>query len=380
MIISITCLFILIDPSYNMLAILMAIVGIIITIKNKDGSIKLNIMQGIIMFLVFMSKQNTGALYIIGHIICEILINKDIKKAIKNIFVQLLTSAVGLVLFLVYLQINDNLYSFIDYTILGIGEFANKNAHYDIINGIIILLEIAVSIIFIILSNKEKIPFKKDERQNIKILATISISTNFIAFPLCNSAHILIGRVIFFTFLAYIIDLLIFKEILAGKKINTGKKYILSTIFIVFLVINIINNVTHYKEITKEGYYFPKGHPYYGVTATEETVKEIEEICTYIKKQNEQGIEVKVISYYSNLYMNILNRNNGAMDLPFYGNMGKNGEDGMIKEIQELKNTKILILTEDDNVYQESKKVTKFIKENLEKVGEINRFSIYMSN
>lgn len=374
------CLFILLDPSYNMLAITMSIIGIIIAINNKNNSIKLDIMQGIIMFLVFMSKQNTGVLYIIGIIVYQILVNKDIKKTIKSIFIQLVISAILLISFLVYLQINDNLYSFINYTILGVGEFANKNANYNIVNIIIILAELAFAILFIVLSSKEKIPFDNIERRNIKVLATMSISMNFIGFPMFNTAHTLIASVIFFIFIAYIFDLLIFKEMLTGRKVNKIKRCIILVIFSMFLIINIINNRMYFKEIRKDKYYFTKDNPYYGSIATEETLKEIEEICNYIEEQNKQGIEVKVISYYSNLYMNILNRNNGAMDLPFYGNMGKDGENGMINEIKKLKNTRILILTEDDELYQESKKITQFIKENLQKEGEINRFSIYISN
>ena len=75
--------------------------------------------------------------------------------------------------------------------------------------------------------------------------------------------------------------------------------------------------------------------------------------------------------------MNILNRNNGDFDLPFYGNMGKAGENGMIEKISKLHNTKILILTEKDDEFQESQKVMKYIKNNLKYEGTIQQFSIY---
>lgn len=374
------CLFILLDPSYNMLSITMALIGIIILIKNVNCSAKLNVLQGIIMFLAFLSKQNIGAFYIIGVVVCQILLNKDIKQTIKNIFIQLLTSFIALITFLVYLQINDNLFSFINYTVLGIGEFANKNLSCSIGNVAIIFVEMIIAILFIVFSKKEKIPFLEIERRNIRILATISVCMNFIAFPLINTAHTLIASVVFGIFLSYVFDLLMFKELLVGKKINKVKKSIIIIIFIMFLILNIVINTIYCIEITKDEYYFSKSSPYYGSVAKEETLKEIKEICTYIKEQNEIGIDVKIISYYSNLYMNIFNRNNGAMDLPFYGNMGEDGEDGMISQIQKLRNTKILILTEDDELYQESKKVTGFIKENYEKEGEICRFSIYKSN
>ena len=58
----------------------------------------------------------------------------------------------------------------------------------------------------------------------------------------------------------------------------------------------------------------------------------------------------------------------------------KSGEEGMIQQIKELRNTKILILTQEDSTYQESKKVTDYIRDNFIKEGEISRFTIYASN
>ena len=100
----------------------------------------------------------------------------------------------------------------------------------------------------------------------------------------------------------------------------------------------------------------------------------IDEIVNYINEEDKQTI---VLSYYSNLYMNVLDRNNGKMDLPFYGNLGKEGEDGLIEEIKELQNTNLLILKEEDKEYQESKKVRNYVIENYKQIGEIGRFFIY---
>ena len=75
--------------------------------------------------------------------------------------------------------------------------------------------------------------------------------------------------------------------------------------------------------------------------------------------------------------MNILKRNNGKMDLPFYGNLGIEGEDGLIEEIKNLKNTKILILKNDEYLFQESDKIREYIRDNYEKIGEIEEFDIY---
>ncbi len=65
--------------------------------------------------------------------------------------------------------------------------------------------------------------------------------------------------------------------------------------------------------------------------------------------------------------------------MPYVGNFGKDGEDGVIENIKNLKDgTKIFIPTsEDDMFWQESKKVRNYIIDNLTKVEELEEYSIY---
>ena len=81
------------------------------------------------------------------------------------------------------------------------------------------------------------------------------------------------------------------------------------------------------------------------------------------------------------LYMSPLKINNVEFDLPFLGNLGKEGEPGLIKKIDKLENAEILITKdEDDKSYQESKKVREYIMQKFEKIGEIEEFYIYKTN
>ena len=60
------------------------------------------------------------------------------------------------------------------------------------------------------------------------------------------------------------------------------------------------------------------------------------------------------------------------------GNLGHEGENGLINEISELKNTKFLIIkNEEDEFWQSSKYVRNYITENLQYDGDIEEFSIY---
>ena len=83
-------------------------------------------------------------------------------------------------------------------------------------------------------------------------------------------------------------------------------------------------------------------------------------------KNKENNIDTKILSFDAMCYTILTDDNNNNFDLPFLGNLGKNGEEGLIQEIQQLKNTKILIKTNEEDVFwQESKKVRKYIKGRL---------------
>ena len=75
-----------------------------------------------------------------------------------------------------------------------------------------------------------------------------------------------------------------------------------------------------------------------------------------------------------------LKSSNVEFDLPFRGNLGKNGEGGLLQKIINLKDTYILLdRNEKDVIYQESEIVRDYIKNNFEKDGEIEEFDIYIN-
>ena len=176
--------------SYNMLAIAFVILGIINLLKYKRNIID-NIIQGIIVFLIFMTKQNIGIYYICGLALSNLLKYKKIKIVFKYTFVQITTF---LLLFAMYLLANKNynMYDFINYAFLGISEFAVKNLSCRIDKIILELFEIIISIIMIILTYKPKIKFKLREKINIRILFSMAICMNVISYPIFNFADVFI--------------------------------------------------------------------------------------------------------------------------------------------------------------------------------------------
>ena len=130
-------------------------------------------------------------------------------------------------------------------------------------------------------------------------------------------------------------------------------------------------------KINSKEYKFEVDSPYFGILMKEEKYEDLKQIDEYIMQNEKNGIKVKILSHQALWYVTPLKQNNGVMDLPFKGNLGSRGEDGLIDDIKKLYNTKILLQKEKDKKYQESEKVENFIKENYEKVEEIGIFEVY---
>lgn len=367
---------ILLNAFYNFLAILFVLLGILCELKIKQDKKYKSIVQGILIFLVFLSKQNIGLFYLLSRILYVFLKEgKETKKQIKYLCIEMISSMICLVLFLLYMYKIDSLYAFLDYTVGGLGEFSYNNLFTSIVGILTVTLELGISMFLIWMAKNRKIPLQESDRNNIILLSITSLFMLGIAYPIFNTAHIFIGSALFIILIIYVMDLLIFKPFFSSEKADKMKKRILILLIVVLLGGNTCFNIYQYYRLKQ--FSFTKETPYYGVLVEEAKREEIEEIIQYMKTEEQKQKNVIILSYYANLYMNLLDRNNGEMDLPFYGNLGKDGEDGLIEQIKQLKNTKILILTKEDKEYQESQKVMNYIKENYLKEGEIRQFSIY---
>ena len=103
-------------------------------------------------------------------------------------------------------------------------------------------------------------------------------------------------------------------------------------------------------------------------------IKHVQSYIVFNEKNN-----VYILDSDAALFMIPLNRYNKDFDMFLKGNLGSEGEEGQIEKIKSMDdNTKILI--KNDNYkrnWQNPNEVTKYIKENLKKIGEIEYFDIY---
>ena len=79
------------------------------------------------------------------------------------------------------------------------------------------------------------------------------------------------------------------------------------------------------------------------------------------------------------IYMIALNKYNKNFDMFLKGNLGSKGEFGQIEKINQLeKGTKILIKNDQYKLnWQTPLEVISYIKNNFNKIGEVNIFDIY---
>lgn len=354
--------------NYNILVMVFVIIGIIDILRRE----KHILVQGIIIFLLFITKQNVAVCYAMGFILYEFWANKENHHKIKTIVISFTTTIILLIPLTIYSAVIGNFKDFIDYAFLGMNEFTNKNmsayfSYFCIFIGVIL----GIITTSIVLLKTKKTNLRREDSKNMRTLASFGVSMLLIAFPIFNIYHMLLSVLISVLFLLYILEVLILRQIVEEKIMQKALKILIPIIIIVCIVFPFIRYKKMPDRIFNKGVTY--NNPYWGAPMEEELRKNIETITKYIIDNNNKVI---VLSHKAALYAIPLKMSNGAMDLPFSGNMGSGGEDGMIKKLSEQGGFKILITT-NGKFWQESDKVIDYVKTNFKHSGEIEEFSIY---
>ena len=367
------------SANYNMLAMVWVAMSIYYAVKNNKYKVKrYNLKQGIICFLILFTKQNIGVYYLIGFTIARIINSNNRKDEFKQLVKTYCVIAVLGILFLVWLMSNKTLSGFFYYVISGNGDFL-KNIYFssEDYNRMDLSILICISVfgyIFgeILLKEKE---FSEINKKNIKLLKIISIPMIFISFPIFDYYHSAIAL-----FCATIYALYVMVQYLDKYKIEITKKvkiifYAFCVLYCFCILISQMKRIIVFNEYVRIK---DKNSPFYSANIPVPHYNNMQVMQKYILQRENEGTNVIVIYTGSALYMVPLNKNNGKFDCFNNGNLGKNAGQGVIEEIKQMKNTEILILTDDNKVgWQEPEEVREYIKENLECIGEIEQFSIY---
>lgn len=347
--------------NYNILAILFVLVGIYISLKYQLQEKQFIILNSIILYLTIFTKQNIGAYYLVATSIMQFIIRKEDKKKYIDMLKQLIITGILSILTLAYFAYHGNLLDFMNYAFLGIGEFGTNNVAMEL--QCLVHIIIAVITVICAIYIKRKIA-NEEQNKNITIFLSIGIPMLFIIYPIINAFHTMVAIVVLAVLLMYLSNIVL-EEILNKKIVHL----VILFLIVVFIILGLRSGMIIINNNPFAGDY---QNPYYGGFLQEETKRKINTINEYMKQKEEKVI---IFSKEAALYNIPEKRSNGAMDLPFLGNMGYGGEEAMLEEIKSKKGYQILLTKE--NYWQESDKITNYIKEHYEKIGEIEELEIY---
>mgnify|MGYP003303232293 FL=1 len=321
-------------PNYNLFCLLL--LYILMSLEDKKSN---DILIGIILGLVFLSKQTIGICLFIPT-----LFQKDIKKIIKR--------AIGFIIpnifLLIYLIYHNCLYEFIDYVFLGIGNFAENN-----INSYI-------SCLIILISSITYLIYKYIKTKDIKLIYILCFQC--VAFPIIDPYHVMIPFIPTFTYFL--------------KTLNLNKK-IITIAFIIFITTIFSYNI--YLCTTKE-YPYPNNTEVYKYRKMNNNVIDsINKTKDYIKRVEGKLFIIDMYAYLLKLETSIeINK----YDLLNDGNLGKDGQYKIIEEIDSIcqKEQCTFLLNEkelNNRISQYNKDILNYIDKTYKKTDNIAGITVY---
>ncbi len=371
---------------YNFAVLLITLIVIYKEISNYYKSnilikfdFKKDLIIGIIAGTAILFKQTTGiilSIAVIGYKILNVSNKKEVKEFIKILFTRLLGVLIPVIILFIYLILTGALNSFIDYCILGVKTFSNHIPYTKLLNSEEILIKIFSILVPISLMLMPIISFiKKDEK--LLIIWVFSMAGIVVAFPISDNIHFLIGSIpalIGVIYLLYKIVIYVLEKI-NKEKLTLYLKYFLVAFSYLILAIFVIKaikiNANYIKNINNENQI--KHFKY--IPTSENLSQKINALDKYILNQEKN---VYILDAEAAIYMMPIDKYNKDYDMFLKGNLGSQGEQGQIEKIKKSENSIYLIKNEETSRnWQNPELVRNFIKENLNKVGQIVYFDVY---
>ncbi len=329
-----------IQLGYNLFALFLTVLILCLC----DSNIKyIDIMLGLLVSFIFLTKQNIGFVYLVPLI----FYSKNFKAFLKRIISFLIP-----ILFLIlYLYNNNALYDFIDYCFLGLFDFGKCNLIWY-------LLPLWIPCIVYLLFRLFKSKFKDEECFYV-------LCFHVITYPLFDLNHFVISFSLFLYYLLKRINLIKIKQVLY---------FVLSIYSLIFLSISTFNQFVF--ETNNKTFLYGRIIEIYvddGISSIEEYISSNSSL--YDNDYNNLYIFVDV-AYLIKLDMDIqINR----YDLINNGNMGYKGEFKIINELEDRCTTNkcvfVLSRTVVDNQLNED--ILNYVKNNYNKIDSVNIFDIY---
>ncbi len=386
-----------------------------------------DLLIGILAGLAICSKQTLGFFILLYVLLINLLFirNKDDWKVyLKAAIERLIGAFIPLLMLLIFLVVTKSYDDFVSYAILGIRTFTNSIPYRNLIQSKVTITKIlAIIIPFFVtimiaysfyllrkLKKDNKIKEIKTIENKIKykkiIIATFSgIPMLITIYPIADDVHFYITVLQFSILLLYILAFLcvkLLKKIIEYDKIGKVFNYIIDNKvnafvekFIVTFVILLgifkmaqisLYNYEEYKSKLLESKSIVDNEDiknnkdlfkhFKNIPLTTGYIKLTQELSDFHKENNDKKIIiVDAEACVYDIPMDIYNKN---FDMFLKGNIGKDGEEGIIKNIENSTNTIYLIKKEGAILnWQTPKSVIEYIRKNMKKLGSIKYYDIY---
>lgn len=373
---------------YNFSILLVTLIITLLEIKkvNKTESIlksnfKYDFFVGVLAGTAILFKQSTGLAVAFIYVFYKIIFIKEkaeTKETIKIILARTLGVCVPIVLFVIYLLMNNAWTDFLDYAVYGIKTFSNKVPYITLFKNYgIITAVLSIVLPAAIIYSYFKMAIKKEKtKKDIigTILCAFSAASFVVVYPISDPMHFLVGAM-------PAIILLIFLTYEPLKKLIRKKQeiYLYVTEFIKILVkliavlIIVLSLILLGRYIVKSNNYKNLNHFKYIPT----NISTNNIISQYILEKEKEGIKVYVLDAQSAIYTIPIDRYNKNYDMFLKGALGSKGEQGQIENLNQ--ETSVQVLIKYPRNWQTPEEVIEHIQKNWTKTGQIGSFEIYIN-
>lgn len=362
---------------YNYAILFIILVLIYVELKYKNYSTRYNLLIGLLAGLTILLKQSTGIIISVITVL-YLLAEKRDKQTLKAVAYRVCGVLIPCIILLIYLLATNSMSSFIDYCVLGIGTFKNSISYLRLLRGgdltaiwgMIAPLTLVVLLVINIINIKRKVI--KTKESNL-ILFVYAVAEFTVVYPIADEVHFVIAA-----FPAILVALYyICKEIQEIKniKISIFIEHFMNIITISFvgiLILQAINDIYLYTQMDKSVL-----NHFSNIPISDTLQDRIIEVNNYIRNEERK---VYILDSEAAVYMISLDRYNKDYDMFLKGNLGSASEEGQIDKIKNMENTVILVKNDTMALnWQTPTKVIDYVKTNLEKIGTVSFFDVYIT-
>ena len=370
---------------YNFFTVFLSLLIIYLELQKIDKkNLKNDSIIGLLGGLAFCTKQTIGIIICVG-VILPTLICSIRDKSFKAFWARIVGILIPIIILLVYLLITQSFNSFISYVFLSINTFENNISYTNLIKHNDLLIRILAvllpvctiaNIVFITMyKNKENLKYIK-----IKSLFLYSLTLVLIEYPIADRIHFILAN--WMMIILLLIEGYYSIQKLYRKFDNRIKRLGVVTIkaFIILYFITITTTVIINK--TKEYAIGNKNSElkyYKNLILSDYIVKLYNDTIIVEENYENQGKEVIILDSNAALVHIPMDKYRKNYDMFNKGNFGKDGEEGLINQIENEKSNNVYLIRNDKypKNWQHPSKVTDFVKSNFAKSGEVGIYDIY---